>query len=566
MLGRSSCRGHRRTPLPGSDDGGRENVHRGLHRRCQPYGDGGMGGRQFCGQQYESVGFTEHPPTVSTEKRAEIVVGRSLTLSCSVASGNPANANIHWILLNGDRQPGSTLPLTDVTRDMAGNYTCEATNTFYDNTQGVGRSTTYLDVHFEPTVQRSHFSDEVEADIGVNATLVCVMSASPSPTFVWQKDGQQITTSSEETIEGTETTSKLIVAFVTKEDYGDYVIEQSEEQGTSLGAELKHIGKDNDDDKGHYQDLEFTESEKESNYTSLESQYTSLRQPATDTADIYMKLGARSNDFPRQHIKVHELIGTGSYGQINGPRRLKLLAKAARQWMLGSDNNGDSASDDDKRRLTVELKHTTGTRLRHHGVHGSRNLLKNLRDYRRDKTSDYANAARLKWVLKSKDLVSMGKQIAAGMQYLASKSHHTRQPIRWFSPETVSSGEYSTMSDVWSFGVVLWEITTLGKTPYPTAKNVTKVREFISKGFRMKRPAYCDAKLYSVMTRCWSENKTERPSFSKLVIELEGMAKSSEVFIDVKKACADTPDYKRQRMKSVMKQSDGTVRLVTDGH
>ncbi|XP_070547425.1 tyrosine-protein kinase receptor Tie-1-like [Ptychodera flava] len=101
------------------------------------------------------------------------------------------------------------------------------------------------------------------------------------------------------------------------------------------------------------------------------------------------------------------------------------------------------------------------------------------------------------------------------------------------------------MSDVWSFGVVLWEITTLGKTPYPTAKNVTKVREFISKGFRMKRPAYCDAKLYSVMTRCWSENKAERPSFSKLVIELEGMAKSSEVFIDVKKACADTPDYKK---------------------
>ncbi|XP_070550817.1 protein-tyrosine kinase 6-like [Ptychodera flava] len=121
---------------------------------------------------------------------------------------------------------------------------------------------------------------------------------------------------------------------------------------------------------------------------------------------------------------------------------------------------------------------------------GQGNLLKNLRDYRRDKTSDYANAARLKWVLKSKDLVSMGKQIAAGMQYLASKSyvhgelaaktvllskdrrtcklsniglrgdveieairvkeHHTRQPIRWFSPETVSSGEYSTMSDVWS--------------------------------------------------------------------------------------------------------------------
>ncbi|XP_070548311.1 tyrosine kinase receptor Cad96Ca-like [Ptychodera flava] len=143
---------------------------------------------------------------------------------------------------------------------------------------------------------------------------------------------------------------------------------------------------------------------------------------------------------------------------------------------------------------------------------GQGNLLKYLRDYRRERTSDYANAALMKWVIKSKDLVSFGRQIAIGMQYLASKSfvhgelaaktvlltndkrtcklsniglrgdkdieairvkeRKIRLPTRWFAPETLFSGEYSTMSDVWSFGIVLWEITTLGKR---SLKSITKI-------------------------------------------------------------------------------------------
>ncbi|XP_070550957.1 tyrosine kinase receptor Cad96Ca-like [Ptychodera flava] len=99
-----------------------------------------------------------------------------------------------------------------------------------------------------------------------------------------------------------------------------------------------------------------------------------------------------------------------------------------------------SASDGDKGRLTVELNilqriepHRNivlllGCCTEKEPIYvitefmGQGNLLKYLRDYRREKSSDYANSARLKWDLKSKDIISFGRQIATGMQYLASKS------------------------------------------------------------------------------------------------------------------------------------------------
>ncbi|XP_070551635.1 tyrosine kinase receptor Cad96Ca-like [Ptychodera flava] len=541
---------------------------------------------------------------------------------------------------------GADLDLTNVTRDMAGYYTCLASNTFYDNTLGVGNSTTYLDVLYKPSIQRSKFSDKVEAEITANASLVCVVSANPAPTFKWHKDGKSVDGSSEETTVGTETTSTLTLTFVSNADYGEYVstatndlledqckiklvriglssedstpwywpaiivtcsclfiggavflgcvlykrrknlLRQGNAQRTSLGSTLEDFGQNKHEDEDRYQDLCFTETE----------------EPGTGTDDIYMKLCERFHEFPREHVRMSQIIGTGSFGKVNMATASEIAGKSG-MTVVAVKTVKDSASDDDKGRLMAELKilqrvepHRNilpllGCCTEEEPIYvimelmGQGNLLKYLRDYRRERTSDYANAALMKWVIKSKDLVSFGRQIAIGMQYLASQSfvhgelaaktvlltndkrtcklsniglrgdndikairvkeRKTRLPIRWFAPETLFSGEYSTMSDVWSFGIVLWEITALGKTPYPTAKNVMKVNDFISKGYRMKRPVYCDSKLYSVMVRCWSENKTERPSFSELATELGSMAKSREDFIDVKKACADTPDYKK---------------------
>ncbi|XP_070550867.1 vascular endothelial growth factor receptor 2-like [Ptychodera flava] len=173
------------------------------------------------------------------------------------------------------------------------------------------------------------------------------MSANPTPTFVWQKDGNNITTNSEETTEGTETTSTLTLTSVTNEDYGEYIstatndvsedqckIKLKEEREMPLGSELEHIGKDYDEDGAHYQNVDFSKARTslENDYTSSESQYTTLTigRTGTGTTDIYMKLGERSDDFPREHIEMSRIVGTGSFGQVNKATATEIAGKSGK--------------------------------------------------------------------------------------------------------------------------------------------------------------------------------------------------------------------------------------------
>ncbi|XP_070560632.1 fibroblast growth factor receptor homolog 1-like [Ptychodera flava] len=617
----------------------------------------------------------EYPPDVQTEQRVERREGQSAALSCT-PTANPNVDTVGWILLNGDKKSGRTLSFTDLTRDMSGYYTCEASNTFYDGSIGTGSSRTYLDVHFGPSVQRYKSDDTVKADIGSTAILACAMTANPTPSFTWQKSGRDIDSTFEEITEGTTTTSVFTISSVTKSDYGDYTctasnvvssdickiklvqkglsastkaiigvvcvliiiigigaaigyyiyrrrkytqnqqsnggqeeelryenIEEndrgnSEEKGGYEEFEFKQEGQVKGDDQGQYQPLDFTRSEQDSTYMSLEAKFKSLKKPVSGTTNKYMTADELSRTFPREHISMLNVIGEGSFGRVTKATATDIADKEGKT-VVAVKTVKNKSSDDYKKKLDLELDI-----LKCIGTHKNvvcllgcctqaepvyiimefmtqGNLQKYLRDYRSEKTGVYANADSKSWVIQGKDLISFASQIASGMEYLASKSFvhgeltarsilvtddhrmckisniglrgdtniekkrlkETRLPIRWFAPETLKSGEYSSVSDVWSFGIVLWEISTLGFTPYPNGESVGKVKEFIKKGFRMKRPTYCDVKLYSVMKKCWAENKTERPSFPKLVIELDSMAKSSEIYIDVQKACADSPKY-----------------------
>ncbi|KAH3766375.1 Src tyrosine kinase 2 [Pelomyxa schiedti] len=88
-------------------------------------------------------------------------------------------------------------------------------------------------------------------------------------------------------------------------------------------------------------------------------------------------------------------------------------------------------------------------------------------------------------------------------------------PIRWAAPESLMSRIFSSKSDVWSFGVVMWEIFSLGAVPYSELAN-TGVLSHIKKGNRLPIPINCPESLFKVMLNCWKENPEERPTFEEI--------------------------------------------------
>ena len=89
-------------------------------------------------------------------------------------------------------------------------------------------------------------------------------------------------------------------------------------------------------------------------------------------------------------------------------------------------------------------------------------------------------------------------------------------PIRWMPPEALLSGEFTTASDIWAFGVLMWELFTQGDLPY-TEKEDDQVVQFVAKDYgRLPMPEYCIENTYLIMSSCWEPTPEGRPSFLTL--------------------------------------------------
>ncbi|XP_038127688.1 tyrosine-protein kinase SRK2-like [Cyprinodon tularosa] len=98
----------------------------------------------------------------------------------------------------------------------------------------------------------------------------------------------------------------------------------------------------------------------------------------------------------------------------------------------------------------------------------------------------------------------------------------SKYPIKWTAPEAINYNKFTIKSDVWSFGILLYEIMTFGELPYPGLTN-TETVESLAKGNRMSCPPKCPKPLHNIMMDCWKEKEQERPTFQTLQWQLEDM-------------------------------------------
>ncbi|EYC24072.1 hypothetical protein Y032_0014g2299 [Ancylostoma ceylanicum] len=162
-------------------------------------------------------------------------------------------------------------------------------------------------------------------------------------------------------------------------------------------------------------------------------------------------------------------------------------------------------------------------------------------------------------MLATSDLISFAMQVANGMEYLSSipcihrdlaarnvlltskricriadfgmaknenknyyrlRKKNVLVPFRWMAIEAIQDGVYTLESDIWSFGILLFEIFTLGGLPYPTIANEDLLSKLLE-GHRNAKPQYCHEDIYDLMMRCWDKDPNERPNFTQCIHHLK---------------------------------------------
>ncbi|XP_045407348.1 macrophage colony-stimulating factor 1 receptor [Lemur catta] len=104
---------------------------------------------------------------------------------------------------------------------------------------------------------------------------------------------------------------------------------------------------------------------------------------------------------------------------------------------------------------------------------------------------------------------------------------NARLPVKWMAPESIFDCVYTVQSDVWSYGILLWEIFSLGLNPYPGILVNSKFYKLVKDGYQMAQPAFAPKNIYSIMQACWALEPTHRPTFQQICFLLQEQAQGN---------------------------------------
>lgn len=115
----------------------------------------------------------------------------------------------------------------------------------------------------------------------------------------------------------------------------------------------------------------------------------------------------------------------------------------------------------------------------------------------------------------------LSKKIYSGDYYRQGRI--AKMPVKWIAVESLADRVFTVKSDVWAFGVTMWEIATRGMTPYPGVQN-HEIYDYLLEGNRLKQPNDCLDELYDIMFSCWSNEPVDRPDFTQVRKRLETLS------------------------------------------